>query len=304
MSRSVIAVILGSLVAVSPAWGQIVSNGDFDDLPVGTNPDCDRPAGAWFWPDGYIADNVCETAPEQMSIVSTSSFDPGATGNSLEHNIDLTGLPDVRIHLPNLFNQTIDESVNPDVIVTFDIWVVEEGVHGGNIYVGGDHGGCGWGFNQDRGPQIGWQNDGRLTVYPGVTVLDPYPVGVWQTVRLEVNLLADDYDLWWAQRGDPLALLGSDVPFQAAQDHLDRFTVVHYTNGPTVGPSHCYIDNLVVSLCPADVDGDGIVGINDFLQVLAAWGPCGSPCVEDIDEDGTVGIVDFLQVLASWGLCS
>ncbi len=26
--------------------------------------------------------------------------------------------------------------------------------------------------------------------------------------------------------------------------------------------------------CPADSDGDGIVGIQDFLAVLAAWGPC------------------------------
>ncbi len=26
--------------------------------------------------------------------------------------------------------------------------------------------------------------------------------------------------------------------------------------------------------CPADVDGDGEVGINDFLDLLAAWGPC------------------------------
>ncbi len=26
--------------------------------------------------------------------------------------------------------------------------------------------------------------------------------------------------------------------------------------------------------CPADIDGDGNVGINDFLDLLAAWGPC------------------------------
>ena len=141
-------------------------------------------------------------------------------------------------------------------------------------------------------------------MYPGITVLDPYPVGVWQTVRLELNLPADDYDLWWAQRGDPLVLLSADIPFQAPQDHIDRFTVGHFPDGPTAGSSHTYFDNLVISLCPADVDGDGVVGINDFLQVLAAWGPCAIPCVEDIDEDGTVGIQDFLLVLAQWGSCS
>ena len=26
--------------------------------------------------------------------------------------------------------------------------------------------------------------------------------------------------------------------------------------------------------CPADIDGDGNVGINDFLDLLAAWGRC------------------------------
>ena len=26
--------------------------------------------------------------------------------------------------------------------------------------------------------------------------------------------------------------------------------------------------------CPSDVNNDGTVGINDFLDLLAAWGPC------------------------------
>ena len=55
--------------------------------------------------------------------------------------------------------------------------------------------------------------------------------------------------------------------------------------------------------CPADIDGDNTVGINDFLALLAAWGPNpGHPA--DIDQDGTVGIDDFLTLLAAWGPCS
>ncbi len=55
--------------------------------------------------------------------------------------------------------------------------------------------------------------------------------------------------------------------------------------------------------CPADIDGDGTVGINDFLALLAAWGPNpGHPA--DIDDDGTVGILDFLSLLEQWGPCS
>ena len=58
----------------------------------------------------------------------------------------------------------------------------------------------------------------------------------------------------------------------------------------------------VVGLCPWDLDGDGSVGINDFLDLLGQWGsdPGGPP---DFDGDGTVGIADFLELLANWGAC-
>jgi hypothetical protein len=53
-----------------------------------------------------------------------------------------------------------------------------------------------------------------------------------------------------------------------------------------------------------DLDGDGVVGIQDFLVLLAGWGECPSrpdPCPADLDGDGEVGIVDFLTLLANWG---
>jgi hypothetical protein len=54
--------------------------------------------------------------------------------------------------------------------------------------------------------------------------------------------------------------------------------------------------------CPADIDGDGVVNVNDFLALLAAWGPNpGHPA--DINGDGTVGVNDFLELLAAWGGC-
>ncbi|MHC4970569.1 MAG: hypothetical protein ACYTF4_18405, partial [Planctomycetota bacterium] len=54
--------------------------------------------------------------------------------------------------------------------------------------------------------------------------------------------------------------------------------------------------------CPADVDGDGTVGVLDFLALLAAWGtdPGGPP---DLDGDNDVGVIDFLILLAAWGPC-
>jgi hypothetical protein len=55
---------------------------------------------------------------------------------------------------------------------------------------------------------------------------------------------------------------------------------------------------------PGDLDGDGIVGITDFLTLLARWGPCPDPCppacLGDVDDDCEVGVNDFLFLLAVW----
>ena len=50
-----------------------------------------------------------------------------------------------------------------------------------------------------------------------------------------------------------------------------------------------------------DLDGDAIVGIVDFLALLADWGPCAPGCcLADLDIDGNVGITDFLLLLGNW----
>ena len=141
-------------------------------------------------------------------------------------------------------------------------------------------------------------------------LLDPFPADAWQSYRVEIDLVADRYDLWWAPRSDPMILIGSDILFQGfvQLDHIDRFTVVHFPDGPAecfpVGVStRAYFDNLAVTLCQADFDGNGTVDIGDFLQLLAAWGDCATPCLEDLDSSGAVGIADFLQLLADWGGC-
>jgi hypothetical protein len=54
--------------------------------------------------------------------------------------------------------------------------------------------------------------------------------------------------------------------------------------------------------CLGDLNGDGEVGVQDFLYLLADWGPC-TVCEHDLDGDGTVGITDFLSLLARWGPC-
>jgi 3-phytase len=53
-----------------------------------------------------------------------------------------------------------------------------------------------------------------------------------------------------------------------------------------------------------DINGDGSVGVVDFLLLLAAWGPCPAPpeaCPADVDRNGVVGVSDFLILLSHWG---
>ena len=54
--------------------------------------------------------------------------------------------------------------------------------------------------------------------------------------------------------------------------------------------------------CPlngnSDLNGDGLVGIEDFLMLLSQWGTDGSG---DIDGDGIVGVLDLLILLTWWG---
>jgi hypothetical protein len=63
------------------------------------------------------------------------------------------------------------------------------------------------------------------------------------------------------------------------------------------------IDNIRVARL-ADVDGDGVVNIDDLLAVIAAWGPCPAPpvtCAADVTDDGAVDIDDLLRVIGGWG---
>lgn len=57
---------------------------------------------------------------------------------------------------------------------------------------------------------------------------------------------------------------------------------------------------LAALVAPADVNGDGVIGLADLIAVLAAWGPC-EACPADVDGDGEVSFADLTTVLAAWG---
>ena len=56
--------------------------------------------------------------------------------------------------------------------------------------------------------------------------------------------------------------------------------------------------------CPWDCDGtnDGLVGVDDFLEVFAQWTMIGTSCDFGLGSAG-VGVDEFLKVFEKWGLC-
>lgn len=59
--------------------------------------------------------------------------------------------------------------------------------------------------------------------------------------------------------------------------------------------------------CRTDLVLNNQVDIQDFLRVLADWGPCADPCrpecISDTNCDCVVDIQDFFNVLDTWGPC-
>lgn len=69
----------------------------------------------------------------------------------------------------------------------------------------------------------------------------------------------------------------------------------------TFAPAQWNVQRIEVS-CPADLDGDGNIGVGDLLALLGQWGtdPRRPP---DFDGNGNVGVSDLLVLLANWGPC-
>jgi hypothetical protein len=54
--------------------------------------------------------------------------------------------------------------------------------------------------------------------------------------------------------------------------------------------------------CPADLDADSVVGVEDLAALLGAWGVNpGNPA--DFDGDGEIAAPDLSQLLGAWGPC-
>ena len=91
--------------------------------------------------------------------------------------------------------------------------------------------------------------------------------------------------------------------------HCGRFSrygcwsVLEWITQPTTPREQALIDyaNGGVAPCPADLDGDGVVGGADLGSLLIKWGT--SDAAADLDGNGTVNGADIGIMLIAWGEC-
>jgi hypothetical protein len=59
--------------------------------------------------------------------------------------------------------------------------------------------------------------------------------------------------------------------------------------------------------CPADINGDLAIDVQDLVVVLLGWGICDQQpplsCPPDIDGNGAVDVEDLVGVVLAWGSC-
>ena len=98
---------------------------------------------------------------------------------------------------------------------------------------------------------------------------------------------------------DPVHLI--TLHFENVGDVIS-FTEVIFVNKATEAFEVDASDEIIIEpACPADINGDSIVGVNDLLEVVGSWGEENVPA--DINGDGDVNVTDLLLVVSMWGPC-
>ncbi len=86
------------------------------------------------------------------------------------------------------------------------------------------------------------------------------------------------------------------IPDLAAGDYLLAATRVDGGDDPA-SLAMAWWNNGDAADVTGDLDGDGLVGVDDLLILLSQWGDC-PDCSGDLDGDGTVSVDDLLILIA------
>jgi hypothetical protein len=125
---------------------------------------------------------------------------------------------------------------------------------------------------------------------------------LWADEDLDQGPLHADFKL--GAGGDDIGLWSPDGVLIDSLSFGDQDEDVSFGRLPDGGaewqsfdPATPGTSNGNIAPCPGDVDGDGIVGVEDMLACIAGWGsPDG-----DADGDGTTGVSDILLIISAWG---
>ena len=99
-------------------------------------------------------------------------------------------------------------------------------------------------------------------------------------------------DYTWSLNGTELSTVGPSIVVDGAGD----YTVI--ATDPGTG---CTVGYTGTVGCPGDLDGDGLVGVTDILQLLVGFG-CTTACgPSDVNADGVVNVSDVLFLLGLFG---
>src|SRR5262245_1921188 len=272
--------ILGASLPAAHAQQNLIHDGTIE-LPAGTAPDCGSPAGAWHFADGF-----CEDNPLQFQVVPNALFDPGALGKSLaQHILPPPATLDHGLRLYSNFDPPVIGTLGTVLVVEFDIWVAQAGMAGGAVFLPSFLNNDSTIFN------ITWFSDGTIETgrLPGEsgpgcgngfqTLVPSYMAARWQHVRLVVDLVNHNWDLWWSYRDETPVKYTDHRPFPPSNQWSDvgAFAYVHLT--PVAG-SPCTTGTEQATFSYLD-------NVSAFVAPDCIRSPGGCPCYGNCDASTT-----------------
>ncbi|MDG2291468.1 MAG: S8 family serine peptidase [Phycisphaerales bacterium] len=129
---------------------------------------------------------------------------------------------------------------------------------------------------------------GDTTTIDGTSFASPYAAGVAAMIlSMDINLTPAEVRSIMETTSSDYGTSGYDTSFGWGM--VNAFAAVEAVDAEEP--------------CPADIDGNGTVGVDDLLALIANWGPCNG-CAGDFDGSGAIGVDDLLLLIGSWGPCS
>jgi len=253
---SICVFALAMCVVAGLGHANVISDGDFDGLTVGTAPDMGTPAGDWVVDSAHFG----EANPVYIQVVP----DPRGSGNGLQiqYPIATSGYNfDATYNAFDRYAEVAADHAKTSLQVVFDTYITPYDAGAGEVPTAGPTFTMGDGRidnSDNRGPQVRFDADGDLDVYYNSAwhTLATFTRGVWYQVRADLNLNADTYDLL-IRRIPPTVSsvpgwypLRADMPFRAPSGltGVDRIAFGSFSDYNTgVANVDTYVDNVSVT---------------------------------------------------------